>query len=145
MAYSIQVVVDSADAHTQADWWAETLGWVVEPTDQDFIAGLIEQGLAREEDTIIHNGKRVWKTGAAICPAEEVGDRTRRRILFQPVPEGKTVKNRVHWDVHVGDEDKDEVRARLEARGATFLYAASQGPFDWYTMADPEGNEFCIS
>lgn len=34
---------------------------------------------------------------------------------------------------------------RVEARGATFLWEASQGPYAWVTMADPEGNEFCIS
>ena len=37
------------------------------------------------------------------------------------------------------------VRARLEARGAKFLYDAQQGPYSWYTMADPEGNEFCLT
>jgi len=61
------------------------------------------------------------------------------------VPEGKTVKNRVHWDVRLDGDDKDALRAKLEARGATFLWEASEGPHSWYTMADPEGNEFCIS
>ena len=68
-----------------------------------------------------------------------------RRILFQIVPEEKTVKNRIHWDVRLAGADKDAVRATLEARGATFLWSASQGPHSWHTMADPEGNEFCIS
>lgn len=145
MAYDIQVAVDSKDSHAQADWWAETLGWVVEPTDQAFIDAMIARGFASEEDTIVHNGVRVWKDGAAICPEGDVGAKGRRRILFQPAPEGKTVKNRVHWDVRLDGDDKDAVRAALEARGATFLWEASQGPHSWYTMADPEGNEFCIS
>nr|WP_230085698.1 VOC family protein [Arthrobacter alpinus] len=34
---------------------------------------------------------------------------------------------------------------RVEARGATSLWEASQGPYAWVTRADPEGNEFCIS
>ena len=145
MTLNIQVVVDSADPHTQADWWAETLGWIVEPTDQDFVSEMIAKGFATEEETIIHNGVRVWKPGAAICPADEAGRRGRRRILFQIVPEAKSVKNRVHWDVDLGGTDKDDARAKLEARGATYLHDGRQGPHTWYTMADPEGNEFCIS
>ena len=31
MAYEFQVTVDCADPHTLADWWAETLGWQVQP------------------------------------------------------------------------------------------------------------------
>jgi hypothetical protein len=61
------------------------------------------------------------------------------------VPEPKTVKNRVHVDVRAGDERRDAVRDALVARGATFLYSQSQGPFSWHTMADIEGNEFCVS
>jgi hypothetical protein len=33
----------------------------------------------------------------------------------------------------------------LTARGAQFLHRASQGPHSWVTLADPEGNEFCVS
>lgn len=145
MTYNIQMAVDCKNAHAQADWWAETLGWAVEPTDQDFITSMIEQGFATDADTIVHNNVRVWKDGAAICPPDQVGSKARHRILFQPVPESKSVKNRIHWDVRLAGEDKDEVRARLEARGATFLYSESQGPHGWHTMTDPEGNEFCIS
>jgi hypothetical protein len=145
MTYNIQIAVDCRNAHAQADWWAETLGWEVEPTDQDFIASMIERGFASDADTIVHNGVRVWRDGAAICPPDQARSLGRQRILFQPVPEDKTVKNRVHWDVNLAGEDKDQVRERLEARGATFLYSASQGPHGWHTMADPEGNEFCIS
>ena len=68
----------------------------------------------------------------------------RQRMVFQRVPEPKTVKNRMHLDLHPGT-DKDELREQLVARGASFLYPGNQGPFTWYTMADPEGNEFCIS
>jgi hypothetical protein len=93
----------------------------------------------------VHRGTLVWKDGAAICPADELETRDRRRILFQLATEAKTVKNRVHWDVHLAGDDKDDVRGRLQARGAAFLWEASQGPHSWYTMADPEGNEFCIS
>jgi len=55
---------------------------------------------------------------------------------FVPVPEPKTVKNRVHWDVTVADV------APLAAAGATVLREPG-GDIRWYVMADPEGNEFC--
>ena len=38
MAYDFQVTFDSADPHTQAEWWAETLGWEVEPSNEAFFA-----------------------------------------------------------------------------------------------------------
>jgi hypothetical protein len=145
MGLNIQVVVDCKNPHILADWWAETLGWIVEPQDEAFIRSMVEQGYATEDETTTHNGKLVWKTGAAIGPAEDVGKEAPRRFLFQTVPEDKSVKNRVHWDVRLNGLDKDEVRGALEARGAKHLWTASQGPHEWHTMADPEGNEFCIS
>lgn len=144
MTYSIQVAIDCSNAHAQADWWAETLGWVVEPTNQDFIDEMLAKGFAKESDVIEHNGVRVWKDGAAICRPDEVGAKGRQRLLFQPVPEPKTVKDRIHLDINLDGDDKDALRSTLESRGARFLYQANQGPHVWYTMADPEGNEFCI-
>ncbi|WP_457946252.1 VOC family protein [Pseudarthrobacter sp. alpha12b] len=146
MGLNIQIVVDSASPHELADWWAETLQWAVEPQDERFIRSMIEQGFATEHQTTTHRGKLVWKDGAAIRPPEEIESQDpERRILFQTAPEGKTVKNRVHWDVRLDGRDKDEVRRELESRGASFLWSARQGPHSWHTMADPEGNEFCIS
>ncbi len=61
------------------------------------------------------------------------------------MPEAKTVKNRVHLDVRIGDdEDPSTVRARLIERGATEVGRGRQGPHEWVTLADPEGNEFCV-
>ncbi|BCW79967.1 MULTISPECIES: VOC family protein [Micrococcaceae] len=146
MGLNIQIVVDCASPHELADWWAETLQWAVEPQDAGFIRSMIEQGYATENQTTTHRGNLVWKDGAAIRPPEEIEAKDpQRRILFQTAPEGKTVKNRVHWDVRLDGRDKDEVRRELEARGASFLWSARQGPHSWHTMADPEGNEFCIS
>lgn len=144
MSHNIQITVDCTDPHTQADWWAETLEWTVEPSDEAFIRSMIGQGYATEADTMIHGGHLVWKDGAAICPTEQVGMKPRQRILFQPVPEPKTVKDRIHLDINLAGEDKDALRSTLEQRGATFLYQANQGPHVWYTLSDPEGNEFCI-
>ncbi|MGO4229372.1 VOC family protein [Arthrobacter sp. YAF34] len=146
MTLNIQIAVDCTNPHELADWWAETLEWAVEPQDEGFIRSMIEQGFATDAETKVHHGKLVWRTGAAIRPPQDLGVKpASRRILFQTAPEAKTVKNRVHWDVNLAGADKDEVRAALEARGATFLWTASEGPHSWHTMADPEGNEFCIS
>ena len=68
------------------------------------------------------------------------------RILFMLVEEPKTAKNRAHLDVRATPErELDATKDTLLARGATFLWEAAEGPYRWYTMADPEGNEFCIS
>ena len=58
--------------------------------------------------------------------------------LFQEVPEPKTVKNRVHWDVTLADPAPDA----LVALGATVLREPG-GDISWWVLADPEGNEFC--
>ncbi len=57
-------------------------------------------------------------------------------LVFVPVPEPKTVKNRMHLDV-VGDRDA------LLAAGATVL-RAKDDDIEWDVLADPEGNEFCV-
>lgn len=55
------------------------------------------------------------------------------------------MKNGVHLDVRIGDDDPDTVVASLTKRGASELHRGQQGPNVWVTMADPEGNEFCVS
>ena len=145
MPFDFQVAIDCADPHALADWWAETLGWEVEPSNEAFIKDIIAKGLATEEQTTTHHGVLVWKSGAAInYPA---GDQPsgRPRVLFQLVPEAKTVKNRLHFDVRVGAEQIEAEHEKLLARGATFLWRGNEGPHHWITMADPEGNEFCVS
>jgi hypothetical protein len=142
MAYDFQVTFDSTDPHTQADWWAETLGWEVEPSDEGFIRDMVAKGYATEAETTTHRGVLVWRSGAAIRHPEGG-----RRVLFVAVPETKAVKNRVHLDVRgPGQEQLEAEREKLEARGATFLHHGQEGPqHRWITMADPEGNEFCIT
>jgi Glyoxalase-like domain len=143
MAYEFQVTVDCADPHTMADWWAATLGWPVEPQDEAFIRRMISAGQAIDDDTKLHNGSLVWKAGAAISHPD--GTQRAPRVLFQSVPEAKAVKNRLHLDVRIGTDDVDRTVASLTARGATILHHGQRGPFTWVTLADPEGNEFCVS
>jgi hypothetical protein len=57
-------------------------------------------------------------------------------LVFVPVPEPKTVKNRIHWDVGSAD------LPALVERGATVL-RQPDGDIHWTVLADPEGNEFC--
>ncbi len=145
-AYGLQIVIDCREPHVLADWWADTLNWVVEPQDADFIRSMIDQGFAKDEDTIEHHGNLVWREGAAINPppgnppAESPGP----RILFQQVPEAKQTKNRVHLDLRTKGGDVEAIRERLINRGATKLSEGQQGPHKWFVLADPEGNEFCV-
>ncbi|MGU3432247.1 VOC family protein [Actinomycetes bacterium M1A6_2h] len=141
MGYAFQVTVDAQDPHVLAQWWAETLGWEVERTDPEFVRDMVDQGRADESDTRQFDGALVWKAGAAITDPTTPD---RPRVLFQLVPESKSVKNRMHLDVRVGD-DRRAVADRLVARGATFLHDGRQGPFEWITLADPEKNEFCVT
>jgi predicted enzyme related to lactoylglutathione lyase len=66
-------------------------------------------------------------------------------VLFITVPDGKQVKNRVHLDLRPADRTREQEVARLLALGASQL-ADHRRPdgSGWITLADPEGNEFCI-
>jgi hypothetical protein len=86
MTYTVQVTIDSTDPHALADWWAATLGWHVEASDETFIRQMISEGHATEGDTLMHRGALVWREGAAIHPADEQLPHA-PRIYFQMVPE----------------------------------------------------------
>jgi hypothetical protein len=61
---------------------------------------------------------------------------------FQRVPEPKLGKNRVHVDLHAPDEEAEA--RRIEHLGATRLYRSNDPEDVFITLADPEGNEFCV-
>jgi predicted enzyme related to lactoylglutathione lyase len=65
------------------------------------------------------------------------------KLLLQQVPEAKSAKNRLHLDLHVPDVEAEA--ARLEALGARRLARTEEFGLVWVTMADPEGNEFCLA
>ena len=141
MPMSFQVVMDTSDPHGLAEWWAETLGWEVEEQDEAFIRSMIEQGHATDADTTTHRGALVWRTGAAVNhpdPERAV------RLLFQLVPEAKTVKNRVHVDLRPVAGEPAPTVEDLVARGATVVGSGREGPHTWTVLTDPEGNEFCL-
>ena len=87
-----------------------------------------------------HQRAEFWTATAANDPGG-----TLPRLLFQQVPEEKTVKNRVHLDLRVGGQGREAEVERLVGLGASRLWDGRQGPQTWVTMADPEGNEFCVT
>jgi hypothetical protein len=64
-------------------------------------------------------------------------------IVFVPVPEAKTVKNRLHIDVNPVGCTRDQEVERLLALGARRV-DVGQGERSWVVLADPEDNEFCV-
>ncbi len=69
-------------------------------------------------------------------------DKTFPGLVFVPVPEAKTVKNRLHIDLAPDDQDAEVERARR--RSARRTVDIGQGDVGWVVLADPEGNEFCV-
>jgi len=74
-----------------------------------------------------------------VVPADGTGP----RLGFQKVPDPTPGKNRVHLDLHPSDPAAavDE----LVAAGATFVARHQEGTFSWAVLADPDGNQFCVS
>jgi hypothetical protein len=148
MATPYKVVFDAADPHAQARFWAEALGYVVEDNRQ-LIKSLLDQGAVTDADIVDVDGVPAFRTAIAVrdpdAPVDEFsGIGQGGRVLFQVVPEPKTVKNRVHLDLHVGDQ-RDAMVDRLVELGAKVIGEGSEGPNTWMVLADPEGNEFCVA
>jgi predicted enzyme related to lactoylglutathione lyase len=114
MAVAIDTVTfDCADPMRVAAFWADALGFDLDP----------------ESD---HDGALVRD------PSGGSGG-----LYFQPVPEPKVVKNRVHIDLRPTSSMAGEVD-RLQGIGATIVGRVdSEGSF-WTVMQDPEGNELCV-
>lgn len=149
MALHWKLVIDSRDAPALADFWAAALEYEVE--DQSELIGmLLAAGQLTEAAVAEHGGRRIFRGYAAIRHPDDPYDAATgvgrgRRLLFQDVPEGKdkAVKNRLHIDVHSGPGGLDALVDRLEKLGATRVREVDQGPAGhWWTMRDPEGNEF---
>jgi hypothetical protein len=148
MSLHWKLVVDAADPHAQAAFWAETLGYEVEDNSA-LIARLLGFGAVQESDTVEFRGRRAFRDLVAVRHPddpyeEESGTGQGRRILFQRVPEAKTVKNRLHLDVHSAPGARDDEAARIETLGAAVLRRMKEPGGEWIVMADPEGNEFCV-
>ena len=120
------IVVDCKDVAAQAKWWSETLGW---------------QTVYEADDEVVIIPSYVSIDVADDTPWEQQGP----GMVFVPVPEGKTVKNRLHIDLapHTS-QDRDAEIASLLARGATKIDVGQSDDVSWTVLADPEGNEFCV-
>ena len=136
-----QVVFDAADPHRVVAFWAAALGYEVEDHTA-VVDGLVEAGQLPPQAVIEFAGDH---RGFADVAAASDPDSGRPRLFFQRVPESKTMKNRVHLDLHVGTVAIDDTVERLTGLGAVFAWETlDRGPRN-VTMHDPEGNEFCVS
>jgi hypothetical protein len=143
-----KLVIDATDPHTQAGFWAEALGYLVE-NNSALIDQLLTSGAVPPEITVEAHGHRAWRDLVAVRHPddpydEHSGTGLGRRILFQRVPEPKTVKNRLHLDLHADPGNREAETARLEAIGATVVRHVKEPGGEWVVMTDPEGNEFCV-
>jgi hypothetical protein len=112
------IVVDCVDVAAQGLWWSETLGWPI-----------------------------VWEASdeVVVAPGEDPDSATGPGLVFVPVPEGKSIKNRLHIDLAPAAEDDQAAEVnRLVERGATLADVGQGMEVSWVVLRDPEGNEFCV-
>ncbi|GAA1432935.1 VOC family protein [Streptomyces thermospinosisporus] len=143
-----KVVIDAGDPHAQADFWAAALGYVVEDNSA-LIGKLLAAGAVPEEAVVEHHGRHAFRDLVAVRQPDDPVDENSgtglgRRLLFQRVPEPKTVKNRLHLDLHPGEGRREAEVARLEELGASVQRQVREPSGAWTVMLDPEGNEFCV-
>ena len=148
MTENFKICVDCADPNRLAAFWAEALGYVVEDYSS-FVQTLLEQGRVSSDDLVEIDGRTTFKAIAGVrdpdAPFDEKSGVGRgMRMLFQAVPEHKTVKNRLHLDIHYGPDRFEAEADRLAGLGATRIGQHDENGSKWIVMADPEGNEFCV-
>lgn len=144
MARTWQLVIDAAEPDRLARFWAEALGYVVQPPPEgfdDWPSFLTTIGVPESE----------FDSASAIVDPDGRGP----RVFFQRVPESKAGKNRLHVDVPVSAgpdappeervADQEAERDRLVGLGATEVGPVEDLGGRWIVMQDPEGNEFCIT
>ena len=109
--------MDALDSYAQSRWWGDLLGYVEDPEDPN------------EPD---HDECLISAPDGS------------HRILFIKVPDAKQLKNRLHFDLRPSDRTRDEEVDRLLSTGASVVADRRTDVGGWVTMADPEGNEFCV-
>lgn len=142
---STQLTVDCDDPHAQAAFWAAALGWLPEDVD-DLVRAVLDAGFAGRDDVMELGGRLVWRTVTGIRHPEDTEGRagTGRRMLFVAVPDRSPGKNTWHLDLNVGRDRIEEEVARVVALGAQERYRVDEPGALHTTMADPEGNLFCV-
>ena len=109
---------DAIDAYAQSVFWSRVLDFVEDPDDPN------------EPD---HE--------ECLITSRDLS----QLLLFITVPDEKKLKNRVHLDLRPVDGTREQEVERLLALGATHIadFRRPDGS-GWITLADPEGNEFCV-
>jgi predicted enzyme related to lactoylglutathione lyase len=108
------ITFDCGNAADLAAFWSGVTGWSVDPDGSEFFTTV---------------------GGADKPPGAPL-------LMFIQVPEAKTAKNRCHLDL--GTKDREAEVERLVGLGATLLHEGDEFGVRWTTLADPEGNEFCV-
>jgi predicted enzyme related to lactoylglutathione lyase len=109
---------DCDDAQILSAFWSGVLGATVDPDESE--AGPYFQSIGRSNTG--------WPGPI---------------LMFMKVPEGKSAKNRVHLDLSTTDVEAEV--ARLLELGASQIHHKQESGIEWTTLADPEGNEFCVA
>ena len=115
-----ELAIDCADPAALAQFWCTALGYEV----QELGDGLVSIGAPTGNDR---------EGPGPVTPA----------LTFARVPEGKVVKNRLHFDVNPTDRDQEAEIDRLLLLGASYS-DVDQDEHPWAVLEDPEGNEFCV-
>jgi hypothetical protein len=114
----VHLVVDAIQPGPLAQFWADALGWEV----------------AADEDGEFD----VWPAGY------RYPDPVALPLVFAPVPEPKTGKNRVHLDLASESHEHHAAQVRRLLELGAVPIDIGQGDVPWRVLADPEGNEFCV-
>lgn len=118
-----ELAIDCADPHGLARFWCSVLDYEIKDVDED-------------DGTVT--------VGPPLVPgSEDTPGPVPPVLTFARVPEGKTVKNRLHIDVNPTDREQDEEVRRLLDLGARHA-DVGQGDHSWVVLVDPEENEFCV-
>jgi predicted enzyme related to lactoylglutathione lyase len=111
-----EITFDARDPHALATFWGALLEREIRPGDMP------------QDDSVL-----------VVAAPSQPG------LLFLRVPEGKTAKNRIHFDLWPTSTKRDEQIERATGLGAVVLEDRRRADgTGWVVFADPEGNEFCI-
>ncbi|MDA2804094.1 VOC family protein [Nocardiopsis suaedae] len=117
-----ELAVDCSDPDGLAGFWCAVLDYEV---------------LDKHEGVVTVGPKASPGDGSRSGPVPPV-------ITFARVPEGKTVKNRLHIDVSPSDRDQAAEVDRLLGLGARRTDVGQGADDSWVVLLDPEDHEFCV-
>jgi len=114
--------IDCADPSALARFWCSVLGY---------------DALVEDDEIVIIGSPLAPEGRNRLGPVPPT-------LTFARVPEGKTVKNRLHLDLNPTDREQEEEVRRLLDLGARYADVGQGDDAGWVVLADPEGNEFCV-